>query len=422
MMTPEDFDLIKEESTMPREGLLTVILNLKKKFIEIQAMMAETNQAALAMAEDYQKLQEKCTVFQKRCKNLEEALLHVSQVNEMQANEIYGRSTEKLADVLDQPFGDTEIDEAEQEPVDSDISCSDSRHSSHRANVPGNQHQKSSSPRKHKEAGKREADFSRLPQEQFFLLDIEALNQEYGEGNWRIAYWHHHAVLEEKPSSVYVQNTYTPVISVGLDHSLVTLPFEAPLLQRSFASASIVAKVMYQKFFLSTPLYRQEQSFKNFDVPLSRQTMSNWVLRFAFEYFGPVYEFFAQKLLEVPYQQCDETTLIVNHDQRRAGAKSFMWVHTTSKLAETNPIILFCYELTRGTDHLRDFYKDFKGYINCDAYCAYKTLENEKLGAIVICCCFMHYPGSIIIPDDHRKAMCVGLSVETSRITILLII
>ncbi len=61
--------------------------------------------------------------------------------------------------------------------------------------------------------------------------------------------------------------------------------------------------------------------------------------------------------MEVSYQQCDETPLIVHQDQRRAGAKSYMWVHTTSELAETDPIILFCFELTRGTDYLRNFYK-----------------------------------------------------------------
>lgn len=78
------------------------------------------------------------------------------------------------------------------------------------------------------------------------------------------------------------------------------------------------------------------------------------------------------------YHRCDETPLRVLRDGRPAGAKSYMWVHITSELLDTSPIILFCYELTCGTDHLRKFYQDFQGFITYDAYCSYQVLEKEK--------------------------------------------
>ncbi len=171
---------------------------------------------------------------------------------------------------------------------------------------------------------------------------------------------------------------------------MVTVPYEAPLWQRSFASPSITARVMYQKYALALPFYRQEALFADLGVCLSRQTMCNWVLQFSSVYFGPIYDYLYKKLMEVPYHQCDETTLQVNRDGRSAGTKSFLWLHSTSELSGADPIIMFCFELTRGTDHLRKFYEDFRGYISCDAYCSYQVLAKEKVDAILVCGCMMH--------------------------------
>ncbi len=388
-MTPEELEMIKDELHMTREQLLMVILDLRKKAAEDDAARIENSQAILVMSRDYRKLQEEADALRAENKELKEALLHVSQVSQLQTNELFGRGTEKLADILDAPLMVAETDETDQEPEEDDKGVGNDATASKHASEKRRNHKSENQP-SHKRNGKREEDLSRLPQKELFRLDIAALDEEYGEGNWRIAFWHRHTTLEEIPSSIYALNIYTPVISVGLEHCLTTVPYDAPLWQRSMASPSIVAKVLYQKYFLSLPLYRQEMLFDDLDVSLSRQTLSNWVLRSAFMYFWPVYEHLARKLLKVPYHQCDETPMIVNHDQRKPGAKSYMWVHTTSELADTEPVILFCFELTRSTEHLRKFYKDFEGYISCDAYCSYKTLEKEKLGAVIICGCLMH--------------------------------
>lgn len=83
-----------------------------------------------------------------------------------------------------------------------------------------------------------------------------------------------------------------------------------------------------------------------------------------------------------------------------------MWIHITSELLATHPIILFCYELTRGTDHLRKFYEDFKGYITCDAYCSYQVLEKENQNVIHVCGCMMHmrrrYAQSLALIDKSK--------------------
>jgi transposase len=103
-----------------------------------------------------------------------------------------------------------------------------------------------------------------------------------------------------------------------------------------------------------------------------------------------IYDKMTRLLMQVEYQQCDETYFQVNKDGREAGTKSYMWVHITSELAKEHPIIVYCFELTRGTDHLRKFYEDFKGYITCDAYISYHVLGEENTDVIIICGCMMH--------------------------------
>ncbi|MCD7896191.1 MAG: IS66 family transposase [Planctomycetaceae bacterium] len=374
--------MIEKEQNMSREQLLDVILDLKKKAAEEEAYRAENSLALTAMAKEYQALVSQRDALQAEVANLKKVISHISDVSRQRANEIFGRSTEKLSDILSDTPCREDVDEAPKEPT----APASPGPTVPRKNSLGGRHTGG----KNKKAGKREEDFSRLPQRTSFLLDAAALDSQYGEGNWRISFWHRHQTLEKCRPTVYVQNTYTPVISVGLEHVLTTLPYEAPLWQRSFASPSILAEILYQKFSLSLPLNRQEMLYSDSGAALSRQTMCHWATRAAFDFFQPVCDYLVLRQLKVPYHQCDETTLLVNRDGRSAGTKSYVWVHTTSELAESAPIIVFCYELTRGTEHLRKYYEDFKGFITCDAYCSYQVLEKEKQGVIAICGCMMH--------------------------------
>jgi len=52
--------------------------------------------------------------------------------------------------------------------------------------------------------------------------------------------------------------------------------------------------------------------------------MNNWVNRLAMEMFSLIYDRMIQLLMQVEYQQCDETYFQVNKDGREAGTKSFM--------------------------------------------------------------------------------------------------
>lgn len=240
--------------------------------------------------------------------------------------------------------------------------------------------------------GRKKTDISRLPRRTVFHFNKEELDREYGEGNWRISGWQESEEVVAVRSSVYVRVNYTPVVSIGVEHQTKRIPYLEKLLPGSLASPSLVAFVIFCKLVLDIPLYRQEEEFMRQNFPLSRQTMSNWFLRFVPDLFGPVYDRLCTKLLLFHHIHSDETTLEVIDDGRKAGSKSFMWIHTSGELEQGPPVTVFYYELTRNTDHLRKFFleKGYKGICTCDAYAAYDLMEKESNGAITVSGCWMH--------------------------------
>ena len=88
-------------------------------------------------------------------------------------------------------------------------------------------------------------------------------------------------------------------------------PMPYPVIQHSYASPSTVAWVIYQKYELDVPLYRQEKEWADLGVPLSRATMSYWILASYRDCLSPVVGLLKEKLLEQNYLHIDETPVQV---------------------------------------------------------------------------------------------------------------
>ena len=222
---------------------------------------------------------------------------------------MFGRSTEKIEDIIDSVCSWADATDPVSEDIPADDPSSDEDKEEKSAAKGSTSGKKERKPSGKKKKGKRAEDFSRLPGRTEFQFDVNALNDEYGEGNWRIAYWESHRMLESIPCTKYVRTVYTPVISGGLEHSLVRIPASGQFLPGSIATPSLVAEIMYNKFVLGLPLYRQEADLICNDVPVSRQTMANWGIRFALDLFGPLYDYLTFLLKLCRYNQCDETVL-----------------------------------------------------------------------------------------------------------------
>jgi transposase len=167
---------------------------------------------------------------------------------------------------------------------------------------------------------------------------------------------------------------------------IIKAPMDKPVIKGSFASPEAVAHIMTQKFVNGTPLYRQEQEWGRMGICLSRQTMSNWMLRCSEDWLEPIYEALHENLRKQEVLHADETVLQVLHEQgKTAQSKSYMWVYRTSGDTDA-PIVLYDYQPDRRSKRPEKFLKGFMGYLHTDGYAGYHSLPED----IVIAGCFAH--------------------------------
>ena len=185
---------------------------------------------------------------------------------------------------------------------------------------------------------------------------------------------------------------------------IVKTPKEPSVIPGSFASAEAIAHIMTQKFIMASPLYRQEQEWARQGLKLSRQTMSNWVLRAAEDHLLPVYEELRRQLVKREVLHADETTLQVLHEPgKRAQTKSYMWLYRTGR-DDGPPIVLYEYQPSRKAEHAEKFLEGFSGYLHADGYQGYHKLP----GNIRVAGCWAHARRKFdealnALPPDKRE-------------------
>lgn len=160
----------------------------------------------------------------------------------------------------------------------------------------------------------------------------------------------------------------------NIEVPIVKAPKEPAVIPGSFASPEAIAYLMTQKFVMASPLYRLEQEMQRQNVPLSRQTMSNWILRAEEDWLKPIYDELHQRLLRQEVLHGDETTLqVLREPGKAAQSKSYMWLYRTSGDAE-HPVVLYEYQPNRKAQNAIEFLNGFSGYLHADGYQGYHKL------------------------------------------------
>ena len=172
----------------------------------------------------------------------------------------------------------------------------------------------------------------------------------------------------------------------GCETPVVKAPKEKNIIPGSFATPEAIAHIMTQKFVMGSPLYRQEQEMNRKGIHLSRQTMSNWILRATEDYLTPVYEQLRKELLKRDVLHADETTLQVLHEPgKKPQSDSYMWLYRTGGDTD-KPVVLYEYQPGRGAKHPKEFLAGYKGYLHTDGYVGYHDLGED----ITVVGCWAH--------------------------------
>ena len=230
-----------------------------------------------------------------------------------------------------------------------------------------------------KKKGKKEQDMSGLPIERVdHYMTEEELTAEFGKNGWK-----------QLPDAISRRYRFVPAKVEVKDGHMVKAKHPRGLLHGSTVSPTLAAAIINGKYVNAIPLYRLEQEFRRYGLAITRQNMANWMIRLGEEYLSVLYDYLHRKLYDYHVIQADETPVLVNHDGRPAGSKSYMWVYRSGYMYPEKQIVLYEYQRTRNASHPREFLKDFSGICVTDGYQVYHTLEKEKED-LTIAGCWVH--------------------------------
>ena len=177
---------------------------------------------------------------------------------------------------------------------------------------------------------------------------------------------------------------------------------EPALIPGSYASSGLAAHVMFAKYVLGLPLYRQEKDFERLGAAIGRTTMAHWIIYCAQHYFQPVYGYLHRQVLKRQYLMADETPIqVLKEPDRRPQSKSYVWLVRTGEDGDV-PIILYHYTPTRAGKNAAAFLEGAPPgyYLMTDGYKGYNKVPEAKR-----CCCYAHIRRYLVqaIPKGHEK-------------------
>jgi transposase len=177
---------------------------------------------------------------------------------------------------------------------------------------------------------------------------------------------------------------------------IIKAAFSNPVIKGGFASPEAIAHIAAQKFVMGVPLYRQEQEWNRRGVDLSRQTMSNRLIKATFDWLEPIYDTLKEILCMHKVLHSDETTLQVPREpDKPPESKSYMWLYRTSGDTKT-PIVLYDYQPNRKAEHPKRFLKNFSGYLHADGYEVYrdsKAMIGKRFCGKLFSACLVFFAG-----------------------------
>ena len=163
---------------------------------------------------------------------------------------------------------------------------------------------------------------------------------------------------------------------------ILVAPPAPQAIEKGLAAEGLLAWLLTSKYVDHLPLYRLEGILARHGADISRQTLCDWVASCA-DALSPIYEHLRRSIVTVDYLQTDDTPVTVL-GQGGGSLTGRLWVY----LDPLGKKVFFDATLTRGRDGPERVLKDFKGYLQADAYSAYDALY--RTGRLVEVGCWAH--------------------------------
>ena len=175
------------------------------------------------------------------------------------------------------------------------------------------------------------------------------------------------------------------------------------LIPKSFATPSLLAAIVTSKFVDGLPLYRLARIFQRDSISLSRQTMSDWMLKLSTATV-PLINVLQDHILGYDVAFADETTIqVLKEPGKKAQTKSYMWLFLGGPKGKR--AMVYQYHPSRSGKVADDFFEGYTGALHCDGYAGYNKLITSE--DIIGVNCWAHVRRKFIdaLPNGKEKGV-----------------
>jgi transposase len=157
-------------------------------------------------------------------------------------------------------------------------------------------------------------------------------------------------------------------------------------IEKSTAGAGLLAHVIVSKVADHLPVHRQAKMLRRFGIEIADQTMCGWMRQSA-ELLAPLYERLKGFVLASKVVGTDDTPVKVLDRRLPQTRKGRMWPYVGDR---DHPAIVYDYTPTRERAGPERFLKQYRGYLQADAYVAYDSFFTDPRRGLVEVGCWAH--------------------------------
>jgi transposase len=192
--------------------------------------------------------------------------------------------------------------------------------------------------------------------------------------------------LEYVPAALVVIEEACQKYACPKGCTVVTAEKPPAPIEKGLAGPGLLAHVAVSKYGDHLPLHRQESIFARQGVELSRKTMCDWMRQCA-ELVSPLYDLMKQRALSSKVVQTDDTPVPVLDPELPRTRTGRIWTYVGDP---DHPYTVYDYTPNRSRAGPDEFLKNFRGYLQADAYSGYDEIYKDAKRGVTEVACMAH--------------------------------
>lgn len=207
-------------------------------------------------------------------------------------------------------------------------------------------------------------------------------------------------VLMKEPTKFYVLRTYRHKAIRKADRVIVTADCPVKPIAKSYASSSLLADLMVDKYVDHIPFYRQHKQFERLGMKIPESTILGWFQEVS-DLLMPLHFRLWELMKKTDYLQCDETTLSVVRNDKHKTVKGYIWLVREPMSGRQ---YFYWDKGSRSGEVVLKLFGGYQGALQTDGYERYELLEGKK--GIILLSCWAHARRkfSDAIKNDKQRA------------------